>query len=932
VWYVFGVLYGRERELGRLEEALREAREGASSVLVVRGPAGIGKSAVLRRARERAAGMRVLEARGVEAESELPFSGLMELLGPVVGLTSELPPPQAAAVRGALALEPAAGIDRFAVCVGTLALLAAAADQTPLLVLVEDLHWLDSASGEALAFAARRLRAEPILLLVSCRDEPTTVSEAGGFEVLTLGGLGADAAAGLLVERVGRPVASGVVERLVAATGGNPLALLELAGVLTAAQLGGELPLPDPLPAHISAQRLFGHRIAALDPEGRRALLLAAAAGEGEARQLLAAATAESLDPAVFERVEASGLLLFSDGRLRFCHPLVRSAVYAAAGPAERRAAHGALADVFADDRRAWHLAAAAFGADEQAASALEQAAERARARGGFAAAAAALGRAAALSVGASERARRLLGAADAARLAGRPEHAFQLLDEADELLPDDRLVLARNLAARARIERAAGRVHDAWQHYAHAADLLGDRDPRRAAAARAHSALAALIAGHFQDAVQMAARARASLDDDSGEAETLIAALILGAALYRSGSMSEGLALLSPAAELADRPDRSEPDLAAFAAFMLVVVDEHRRAEAILEPLIREARAASALGVLPFALFASSFVDVRCGRWTPAYASASEAAELANETGSGLWRCLALSTLVQVEAGRGSEQACREHAREAEQLADGLGIENIRDIDDALGMLELSLGRSERAIEKLERIAAAPGDQQGVHLRQSTPELVEAYARTRNPRANRLAQLATEQTERISIPSLSALAARCRGLVAPDDRFDRDFEDALRLFYAAEWPFQAGRTALNYGERLRRAGRRLDARAQLHTALEIFNRLGAQVWAEQAESELRATGERLRRRDPTAAEQLTAQELQIALAVARGATNREAAAALFLSHKTIERHLSHIYRKLGVRSRTELASLFSADAGGTSRHDPVAARTHNTT
>jgi AAA ATPase domain len=512
------VLFGRERELTRVEAALGAARGGESRVLLVRGAAGIGKSALLDRARERAGGMRVLAARGVEVESELAFAGLSELLGPLMGLTAGLPAAQATAVRGALALEPAEAADRFAVGVGTLGLLAVAAEAQPLLVLVEDLHWLDAASVEALAFAARRLRAEPIALLVSCREEQTTAFETGRFEELRLGGLDAPAASALLAELAGEPVAGRVVERLVAATGGNPLALGELAGVLTPSQLAGGAALPDPLPAQASAERLFADQIGALDREAQRALLLAAAAGEGEVAPVLAAGAAAGLDQSVFERVEAAGLIVLANGRLSFSHPLARSAAYAGAEPGERRAAHRALVGSFSDDRRAWHLAAGVR-----------------------------------LSPDAAQRARRLLAAADAGRLAGCAEHALELLDEADEQLGDPGSVQAATLlVARARIERSAGRVRDAQHHYVQAAELL-DTDARQAAAALAHAALAALIAGDYEAAVDVAVRARAALDDQ----EALIARLILGFALWRSGVTSEGFALLVPAAELAERPPR---------------------------------------------------------------------------------------------------------------------------------------------------------------------------------------------------------------------------------------------------------------------------------------------------------------------------------------------------------------------------------------
>ena len=520
------MLFGRDSEIAQIDEALRVAREGTSRVLLVRGPPGIGKTALLRHAREHVVGMRVLDARGVEAESELPFAGLMELLRPVAELAATLPAAQAAAVRGALSHGAVRPPDRFAVGVATLGLLAAAADEAPLLVLIEDLHWFDSASAEALAFAVRRLRAEPIALLASCRDDPTPAFEVGGFEELALRGLDVAASGRLLAARAGHRVANGVAKRLVAATGGNPLALGELAGVLQPAQLAGGMALPDPLPARASAERLFADRIAALDPAAQHALLLAAAAGEGEAQRVLAAGAAGGVDPAAFDRAEASGLLVFADGRLGFCHPLVRSAAYAAASPAERRAAHRALAESASDDRRGWHLAAAAVGADEQAAAALELAAERASRRGGFAAAAAALERAGRLSPHLSDWTRRLLAAADAGRVAGHTQHALELLDEVDLQLADDRRVQAATLVARAHIELTAGRARDAWRHYAGAAELIEETHRQQGASALARAALAALVAGDHNDAVAMAATARAALDDQQrGDCRTHLGA-----------------------------------------------------------------------------------------------------------------------------------------------------------------------------------------------------------------------------------------------------------------------------------------------------------------------------------------------------------------------------------------------------------------------
>lgn len=905
---------GRTAECARIELLLDAARHGRSGAVLLRGEAGIGKSFLLRHAADRATEMRVLEARGVESESELPFAALSELLRPSLDHLDSLSGEQSAALRGALALGPSEASDRFAVYTAVLSLLAATAEHAALLCLIDDAQWLDTASAEALVFAARRLEAEGVALLFAAREGEEAEFEARGLEHLHLGGLDHDAVADLLAVHAAEPPVPEVAERLARETVGNPLALVELSRLLSEGQLAGREPLGEPLPAGASGERSFRRRVGALSEPARRALLLAAAEAGGDLGPILAAARALGVEASALEEAEAAGLVAVTEARLSFPHPLVRSAAYSCASPAERRAAHRALSETVGDERRAWHLAAAAFGPDEEVARALERAADSALERRGYAAAAAALERAARLSPEEVPRAKRLFAAADAARHGGRSEQALRLLAGALEGASDPQLRAAIQ-HARGRIELFRGRAQAAHELLATEAVSVEPLGSDLAASMLADAALASLLAGDAQGAVDTGRRAQRALQAKGGGAE-LITELILGTALYRVGQVREGLELVRSAAAIAEG-DRLEPEYRVHAAHVLTWAGEYARARALLRRVIDEIRTTGALGVLPFALYASSGLDTRTGRWTSAYADASEAVRIASDTDNPFWRSHALGCLALVEAGQGRDEQCRAHAFEALALARSLEIEYPREIGDALGLLELGLGRPDEAIRHLEpvmRIAVEEPGKQPVLARASLPDLVEAYVRSGRPPPKELvAGLAAPAAE--SAP-FCALAERCRGLLAGDEEFDARFTEALRLHALAGMPFATARTALSYGERLRRSGQRVDSRVQLRAARETFLRLGAQPWAERAERELKATGETVRRREASAAEELTPQELQIALVVARGATNREAGAALFVSPKTVEYHLGRVYRKLGVRSRTELARLVTDDEG----------------
>src|SRR4051812_25988009 len=440
------MLLDREVERARIDALLDGARNGTSGTLVLCGEPGIGKSALLAWAVERATGFRVLRAKGVESEADLAFSALYELTRPILDHLERLSPPQAAALRGALALAPTSGIDRFSVYAATLGLLAAAAEEHPLLCVIDDAHWLDPASADAVLFAARRLEEEGIAVLIAARADEEQRFLAAGLPTLDVVGLDEQVARDLLASTVDHRLPAGLAERLVTATGGNPLALLELPSVLTRSQLAGRSPIETPLLAGASVERAYRGRLEPLPAATRRALLVAAASDGSELRAIAAATRADGGIEAL-EAAELAGLITLGADRLEFRHPLVRAAVYSSATPPERRAAHRALGEALTGerdaDRRAWHLAAAAMEPDEEVAAALERSAHSARRRGGPAEDARALERAARLTPDPDVRARRLLDAARALRASGNPGHAIDLLEQTLELTADPALCSA---------------------------------------------------------------------------------------------------------------------------------------------------------------------------------------------------------------------------------------------------------------------------------------------------------------------------------------------------------------------------------------------------------------------------------------------------------------------------------------------------------
>ncbi|MEW1927192.1 AAA family ATPase [Streptomyces sp. NPDC088360] len=911
------MLFGRHVETERIGRLVQDARQGRSRVLVLRGEAGIGKTALLRRGADTARehGMRVLWLRGWEPEKHLAFAGLSQLVRSTAHLIVRLPAAQAEALRGAVALGPTRPADRFGVCAATLSLLAELAEERPLLLAVDDLHALDPSSAEALAFAARRLMAEDIGMLVTARPDPAADSLTVALPVLEVAALAENAVGELVANRTGVRPHEDVRRRLALGSAGNPMALIELVNGLTSHQLSGRHPMPRSVQAGATAGALFADRVAAVGASARTLLLLMASSTSTEGRDVARAARELGVPRTAFAEVEDSGLASFASNAYHFVHPLVPAAVLAAAPSEERLAVHRALAAAYVQPgragERAWHLSEATLGPDEQVAVAIEDLARTAEARSGYVAAAAAWERSAELSVNEPDRARRLTAAAKAALLGGRSTHARDLLVSADTLVGEAGL-RAEIAAGLGRVELFTGHPALARRFVFQAAEEFSDTHPLRSSELFADAAVASLLSGDPAGAFDAATRAEKLLDGAQSRA-TLVTGLIRGITLLHLGQGGAGREQLRGclAAVRRTRDGQLPTEYVILAAATMNWTGEHLLGRRVINTLLGQLRASGAMGMLPFALYVSSYADVFTGRMEAARAAATEAVELAAFTDNEFWQYLSLSALAHVEAVRGDAEICREHGQQALALrrADS---DYPRDASEALALLELSLGDYPEALRRLREGTMSTLADDPDSLVDSNFDAIEARIRGGLPLPERSLASLAEHAGQVHLPLHAAIALRLHGLAADggaEDCFGDFFEQALALHAEAPCPLETSRTRLAYGERLRRAGQRVRAREQLRAALDGFERLGAQVWADRCRRELTATGETVRARSaPSGPEGLTPQEFRVAQAVVRGATNKQAASALFLSPKTVEFHLGNVYHKLGVRNRTELA------------------------
>jgi DNA-binding CsgD family transcriptional regulator len=903
------VLVGRERELERLLRALDTARGGGSEVLVVRGEAGMGKTALLQALVASADGMTVLRARGVESEVGVPFAALAELCEPVLALRERLPGAQAAALAGALQLEPVAPQARLAVGAALLGLLSLAAEEQPVVCVVDDVQWLDEPSLDALHFASRRLGDGGVAVVLTQR--PVNGNE-DIEETLELGPLDAERAVELLQAGRDRPVPEAVARRVLETAAGNPLALLEIPAVLSAAELGGQAPLERPLPLGSTLERVLARRLEALPDGTRQALLVVAAADVRRGDIVLGALAAAGLDVAALEPAESAGIVSLGPGEIAFRHPLLRAAAYHEAGSVARRAAHRAVAHALpADDpRRAWQLAAAAALPDEEVARALEQAAQAARASGGFASAAHAHLRAAELSPDPLQRARRLVEAARDLLPAGQPDVGLARLEQAERVLAvahgDVTGVVTELRTLRAQLMLRTGRTAEARDLLrAQAGRLEGDA-PTVAGMLLLLSGLGGMALRDHRGWLMDAERAVAL----AGDVELLAALALLcaGAARMTVPDVAEGRRMLAEGEQrLGDDVGLAlslAPEVVALAAHGWLWIEEYEHGVEMLDRLVAAGREAVAVGALPYPLAARAQGNLALGRYGQALADAEEAVALAEQTGQDPALVIALGMLAAVRAWRGDEPGAVAAAERALELGERRRVPLPAIYARyALGMLSAALGRPEEAIRRLEivRVEALPGNVLWA------PHLVDAYVRGgRHEDAARLVEHYARNTEHRRIAP--AMLERLRGMIAPPDEADAHFRRALELHDAGPAPFEVARTQLAYGEWLRSVDRRDEARERLREALAGFEHVGALPFAERARRELRAAGAIARAPERSEESELTPHELRIAQLVAQGLTNREAAAALFVSTKTVEHHLRNVFRKLGVRRRAELA------------------------
>jgi DNA-binding CsgD family transcriptional regulator len=903
-------LRGRQRECELMEVLIATVRTGESRVLVVRGEAGSGKTALLEYLAANASGFRVARAAGVESEMELAYAGLHQLCTPFADQIELLPGPQRDALNTAFGLRSGSAPNRFLVGLAVLGVLSAVAEENPLLWMVDDIQWLDEASSETLAFVARRLAAESVAMVVVVRD-PAGEPKFAGFEELIVHGLGERDARALLESVLTGPLDERVRDRLVAETRGNPLALLELPRGLTPAEMAGGFGLSYASSLTTRIEESFRRRLAPLPPSTRTLLLVASAESAGDPVAVWQALAALGVEPAA--RVAAADLVEFG-AQVRFRHPLVRSAVYWAASPDERQRAHRALADAtdpdIDPDRRAWHRAQATPGPDADVADELERSASRAQRRGGLAAAAAFLERAAELTPEAALRARRALAAAQSKQRAGATDAALRLLAvaEAGQL---DELDQARAQLLHAQVTFAVTRGGDAPQLLLEAAKRL---EPLDGALAR-ETYMDAFAAALFAD----------QLARGSGVREVAEAVLAADWSKSSDGTpdpcdlLLEGIAAVTidgyapgaPILKRAVRAFRDEQISDESALRWLWLACRAARAlgddagwDELTERQVRLAREAGELSLLPIALAERFNVQLFLGDLVAAAALVVETEAVTEATGSRL----APQGAIALAAWRGdeAEAAALIDAQRREVVRRGEGLWLVA-TEWASAVLFNGLSRYEDALAMAEKAVGHPHEL-GVSTWVPT-ELIEAAARSGHP------ELATAPLQRLQEISSAAgtdwalgVEARSRALLSEGAGAESLYRDAIARLGRTRVRPALARAHLLYGEWLRRENRRVDAREQLRIAQDLYAEIGMNGFAERARRERMATGETVRKRSPETRDSLTAQEAQIARLAAEGCTNPEIGAQLFISPRTVEWHLRKVFTKLGIKSRKELS------------------------
>ena len=904
-------LRGRRDECARLDGLLAGARAGRSAALVMRGEAGVGKTALLEYVAESAADLRVLRAAGVESEMELAFAALHQMCRPALDHLGLLPGPQRAALGTAFGLQAGPPPDRFLIGLAVLSLLAEAAEDGPLVCLIDDARWLDQASARVLAFVARRLVAESVLMIFAVREPD---AELGGLPELVVQGLREDDARQLLRSAVPWPLDEQVAEQIVAETHGNPLALIELPRGLSPAQLAGGFGLPEVLPLPGRIEVSFLRRAQALPDPARLWLVVAAAEPTGDLALVWRAAAQLGIPAAAADSAAQDGLVEIG-ARVRFRHPLVRSAVYRSASGAERQAAHRALAEATDPqrdpDRRAWHQAQAALEPDEDLAAELERSAGRAQARGGLTAAAAFLERAAVLTPDPEWRAGRALAAAQAKAQAGLPGAALELLAQA-EAGPADELLRARIGLLRGQMAFASSHGADASRLLLHTARQLEPLDVRLARETYLDALASAIFVGRLAGVVGLPEVARAALGAPPAPQPARAPDLLL-----------DGLAVLITDGYAAGKP-ALQPAVAAFRNGDLTLEDElrwffvacHAAHDlwddegwyALSARHLKLARDVGALSVLPLALAQRVGVHLHTGEFGAAAALVEETTAITEATRNGLPPYSALA-LAGWQGRAGEATSLMQAAIDGLTVrGEGMGMGLVRHTS---AVLSNGLGHYRDALTAADEASAYP--QELGFANWGLAELVEAAVRCgETARAADAVERLARTTGPSGTPWGLGIEARSRALVSEGEAAELLYREAIDRLGQCRGAVALARAHLVYGEWLRRENRSADARTELRTAYDMFVRMGAEAFAERARGELAATGDTIRKRAADVPDELTAQERQIARRARDGQSNSKIGAELYLSPRTVEWHLGKVFTKLGISSRRQLRGALS--------------------
>ena len=900
------MLHGRGDECATVEEALRSARCGRGRSLLLRGSAGIGKSALLQHARGRADGTTVLTERGVQAESGMAYAGLESLVRPLVDQVEVLPTTQAVALRVALGVEAGPPPGPFLVSSAVVGLLSQAAESRPVTCLVDDVQWLDAESLNVLAFVSRRIASDPIAMVLAVRDDEPQAAEAitllSSVETMPLRPLEDDDAERLLRDRVSPTLDSGLVARVLTTAQGNPLALVELAteNALRSADDDTELSLSARL------ERTYRSRVDALPQGVRDFLLLAALHDSPELDPLMAAATELRLTDTALAAAQRHLLVRVVGDSIEFSHPLVRSAIRSRADPAVVRRFHAALAAVCSTSdpaRAVWHRANATTAPDEVVVDDLLTVARRAQGRGAPAAAARALEKAASLTHRVDLRTQLWVDAAEASWECGRGAHAQALLGRVRETLSDT-AEIGRVEQLRGRIDVHSGSVIEGYEVLMRGALECAATSPDRSASMLVDAERAA---AYDADIPRVRAAGQQASRLCRTERPPPAAAFVAGVAALYSGEPRVAIPLLEQA--VSSSAEDRDPTVWVWRSKALAYLGDFDAARDAAATAASLARAQGALGTLATALEVMSFAELT---FSPARAEAdaTEGLQLAEETGQSACAAMHLSTLAMIGAHRGDEPGVTARAERVFALARSRGhaFPALR-ARLALGFLDLSVGRPARGLDRLDELLQSTRHPAVVLL--ASRDLIEAAVRAGSPERGKHAQSLLEQW--VSRPGSSmarAVALRSRALMEDGASVDRLFQESIGLFREYGESLDLARTQLLYGEQLRRTRRKMEARTHLRSAWDTFARLGAHPWAERAQAELRASGESVRPHRSGHTAELTPQELQIARLVVEGGSSKDVAAQLFLSPRTVDYHLRKVFVKTGISSRAQLRSL----------------------